>query len=99
MGALTLLLQHPEDLMPLLKVKKMADTAKKLPKEPNLAFCYGAHTLRFALPNLHFSRLCVRAALQSPYRRPFRLSTRPRGRKPREPNERPSLRGTAAPVC
>ena len=40
MGALSLLLRHPGDLVPLLKVKRMADNAKKLPKEPNLAFCY-----------------------------------------------------------
>merc|ERR1712216_299375 len=40
MGVLSLLLKHPGDLVPLLKVKRMADKAKKLPKEPNLAFCY-----------------------------------------------------------
>ena len=40
MGALSLLLKHPGDLVPLLRVKRMADNAKKLPKEPNLAFCY-----------------------------------------------------------
>ena len=40
MGVLSLLLKHPGDLVPLLKVKRMADRAKKLPKEPNLAFCY-----------------------------------------------------------
>ena len=40
MGALSLLLRHPGDLVPLLTVKRMADNAKKLPKEPNLAFCY-----------------------------------------------------------
>ena len=40
MGAVSLLLRHPFDVFPLLKVKKMADEAKKLPKEENLAFCY-----------------------------------------------------------
>ena len=40
MGALTLLLKHPSDFIPLVRVKMMADKAKKLPKEPNLAFCY-----------------------------------------------------------
>ena len=40
MGALSLLLRHPGDLFPLITVKRMADKAKKLPKEPNLAFCY-----------------------------------------------------------
>jgi farnesyl-diphosphate farnesyltransferase len=40
MGVLSLLLKHPGDLVPRLKVKSMADKAKKLPKEPNLAFCY-----------------------------------------------------------
>lgn len=40
MGVLSLLLKHPGDLVPLLKVKRMADKAKKLPKEQNLAFCY-----------------------------------------------------------
>jgi len=40
MGALSLILKHPGDIIPLIKVKMMADNAKKLPKEPNLAFCY-----------------------------------------------------------
>ena len=40
MGALSLLLKHPGDLVPLLREKRVADNAKKLPKEPNLAFCY-----------------------------------------------------------
>ena len=42
MGALSLILKNPGDIVPLFKVKMMADNAKKLPKEPNLAFCYGA---------------------------------------------------------
>ena len=40
MGALSLILRHPGDLVPLVRVKMMADAAKKLPKEPNLAYCY-----------------------------------------------------------
>ena len=40
MGAISVLLRHPFDVFPLLRVKKMADEAKKLPKEENLAFCY-----------------------------------------------------------
>lgn len=40
MGVLSLLLKHPGDFVPLLKVKRMADKAKKLPKDENLAFCY-----------------------------------------------------------
>jgi hypothetical protein len=40
MGAISVLLRHPFDVFPLLEVKKMADEAKKLPKEENLAFCY-----------------------------------------------------------
>ena len=33
MGALSLILNHPGDIVPLVKVKMMADKAKKLPKE------------------------------------------------------------------
>ena len=40
MGALSLILKHPGDIVPLYRVKCMADQAKKLPKEPNLRFCY-----------------------------------------------------------
>ena len=40
MGLLSVLLRHPSDVFPLLRVKKMADEAKKLPKDENLAFCY-----------------------------------------------------------
>jgi farnesyl-diphosphate farnesyltransferase len=40
MGVLGTLLRHPGDVVPLLKVKRMADKAKKLPKDPNLAYCY-----------------------------------------------------------
>ena len=40
MGALSLILKHPGDIIPLYRVKCMADQAKKLPKEPNLRFCY-----------------------------------------------------------
>ena len=40
MGVVSVILNHPGDLVPLIKVKMMADRAKKLPKEPNLAYCY-----------------------------------------------------------
>jgi len=40
MGLIGTILNHPGDLVPLVKVKMMADRAKKLPKEPNLAYCY-----------------------------------------------------------
>jgi farnesyl-diphosphate farnesyltransferase len=40
MGVITQILRHPFDVVPLLKVKKMADNAKKLPKDKNFAFCY-----------------------------------------------------------
>ena len=35
-----MILNHPGDVVPLIRVKMMADRAKKLPKEPNLAYCY-----------------------------------------------------------
>lgn len=40
MGMISLVLRHPGDVVPLLKVKRMADRAKRLPKERNLAYCY-----------------------------------------------------------
>jgi farnesyl-diphosphate farnesyltransferase len=40
MGVLGTLLHHPGDVIPLVKVKRMADKAKRLPKEKNLAYCY-----------------------------------------------------------
>lgn len=41
MGKLADVLAHPEELWPLVRMKLAADRAMKLPKDPDLAFCYG----------------------------------------------------------
>ncbi|KAK3249392.1 squalene synthetase-like protein [Cymbomonas tetramitiformis] len=40
MGLLNDVMEHPEEFMPLLKLKMAANRAKKLPKDKALAFCY-----------------------------------------------------------
>ena len=40
MGALRAALSHPGDVAPLVRVKMMATAAKRLPKDPDLAYCY-----------------------------------------------------------
>ena len=34
------MLSHPGDVAPLVRVKMMANAAKRLPKDPDLAYCY-----------------------------------------------------------
>ncbi|KAG2450142.1 hypothetical protein HYH02_000245 [Chlamydomonas schloesseri] len=41
MGKLGDLLSHPNEIMPLLRMYRAAKRATKLPKDPDLAFCYG----------------------------------------------------------
>lgn len=40
MGLLNELMEHPDEILPLLKLKMAANRAKKLPKDKALAFCY-----------------------------------------------------------
>lgn len=41
MGSLGMILKHPDDLYPLLKLKYAAKhAAKQIPPEPHWAFCY-----------------------------------------------------------
>ncbi|KAG2500085.1 hypothetical protein HYH03_002362 [Edaphochlamys debaryana] len=41
MGKLGDILSHPNEILPLLRMYQAAKRATKLPKEPDLAFCYG----------------------------------------------------------
>ena len=40
MGIMRTLVDQPEELQPLVQMAWAAHKAKRLPKEPNLAFCY-----------------------------------------------------------
>ena len=40
MGKLREVLEHPDELVPLIQMAYMAKRAKILPKDENLAFCY-----------------------------------------------------------
>ena len=39
-GKLASMLQHPDEIVPLLQMALAARRAKMLPKDPSLAFCY-----------------------------------------------------------
>ena len=41
MGLIRSVLRQPEEVAPLVQMAWAAHKAKRLPKEPNLAFCYG----------------------------------------------------------
>ena len=40
MGKLREVLEHPDELVPLIQMAYAAERAKVLPKDENLAFCY-----------------------------------------------------------
>ena len=40
MGVVRTIIDQPEELSPLVQMAWAAHKAKRLPKEPNLAFCY-----------------------------------------------------------
>lgn len=40
MGVVRTMIDQPEELSPLVQMAWAAHKAKRLPKEPNLAFCY-----------------------------------------------------------
>ena len=41
MGLIRSMVDQPEEVAPLVQMAWAAHKAKRLPKEPNLAFCYG----------------------------------------------------------
>lgn len=40
MGVLSTLLLHPDEIVSLLRVRQLVENAKRLPQDPDLAFCY-----------------------------------------------------------
>ena len=40
MGLLGDVLAHPDELMPLMRMREAAKKAAKLPADPSIAFCY-----------------------------------------------------------
>ena len=51
-------MKHPEELMPLLRVKRASKLACTLPSDPDLAFCFGmlqrvSRSFAFVIQQLH----------------------------------------------
>lgn len=40
MGLLSTLLLHPDEISSMLRVRQLVERAKRLPQDPDLAFCY-----------------------------------------------------------
>ena len=40
MGLLSTLLLHPNEISSMLRVRQLVERAKRLPQDPDLAFCY-----------------------------------------------------------
>ncbi len=40
MGILSTLFLHPDEIISLLRVRQLVENAKRLPQDPDLAFCY-----------------------------------------------------------